>query len=61
MPNTSPLKRRLAMTQITKSAKGSKIDSVRFYAVEVLIDGTKINTIVENRPVLGQRPHLRRS
>jgi hypothetical protein len=58
MPNTSPLKRRLAMTQITKSAKGCKIDSLRFDVVEVLIDVTNINTIVEIRPVLEQDSRL---
>jgi hypothetical protein len=51
MPNTSPLKIRLAMIQITKSVKGSKIDSLRLREVESPVDDVKINSIVENYPI----------
>jgi hypothetical protein len=45
------------MIQITKSAKGSKIDSLRFNVIKLFIDNTNINSVVEKCPDLGQDSH----
>jgi hypothetical protein len=61
MPNTSPLKRRLAMIQITKSGKGSKINRVPIHAIDKAIDTMNTSFILDSQIRSEYATHSRRS